>query len=249
MSKKNGGYGSRLYTITQNKYIRSILELVYPPAPFVNIIPTMKRKIIKNVVFKPENRILDIGSGLSKGPGRWLWQGNLNDVTLVRLDICEGPNIDIVADATNLPVDIGLFDVVVLQAVPEHVEDIYKLFDSVKSVLKCGGVIYVEMPFLQGVHGDPSDYWRCTLNGLNKLTKPFELVVSGVSGGPLGSLIWLLSDLFSNLFSNKYLSFVIRFILRWTLSPFRYLDFLLYSTVASKRLASEYYILAKKSKC
>ncbi len=245
--KNTGGYKSRLYSITKNKSILSLLKNVYPPAPFVNVIPEFKKNAIRSIIFKDGNRILDIGSGLSKGPGKWLWNSKFKaSVEVIRLDICDGPNVDIVADATDLPDDIGVFDIVVLQAVPEHVEDIYKLFDSVKRVVKCGGYIYVEMPFLQGVHGDPSDYWRCTLDGLKYLTKPFSPVFIGVSGGPLGSIIWIISDLFSNLLSYKLPSLLLRFFVRWVLAPCRYFDLLIYRSKATQRLACEYYILVKR---
>ena len=36
-------------------------------------------------------------------------------------------------------------------------------------VLKPGGYIYSEVPFLQGFHADPDDYQRYTLQGLKIL--------------------------------------------------------------------------------
>jgi hypothetical protein len=47
-----------------------------------------------------------------------------SEMKIVRLDIVSGPNIDHAADATDFPGDIGEFDAVILQSVPEHVKDI-----------------------------------------------------------------------------------------------------------------------------
>jgi hypothetical protein len=246
-SGQGGGFGARITTFSNNKILRKILRAIYPPAPFINIILSRERKLIKSAVFPNGARVLDVGAGLAKGPGSWLWDPlYLAKVEIVRLDICDGQNIDIVADATNLPKDIGLFDSVILQSVPEHVENISMLFQQVTSVLKNGGVLYIEMPFLQGVHGDPSDFWRATIPGLAHLVSPCKIIMAGVSGGPFGSLIWIISDLLSNISQSKGLNSLVRFVLRWILAPFRVFDILLLNTEAAKRLACEYYCLVKK---
>lgn len=247
IASPGGGFGSRIFRMTKSKTLLSIASLVYPPTPFLNVIPKNCRRDIHAAIFCKGYRVLDVGSGITKGPGDWLWTASRDpSVTIVRLDIIDGPGIDIVADATDLP-DIGKFDAVVLQSVPEHVRDIGKLFKSIKAVLKTGGIIYVEMPFLQGVHGDPYDFWRCTLDGLETIIGSPKVVLKGVSGGPIGALIWIVSDLVSNITPYKTINFLLRFIVRWVLAVFRYLDFILYKTQASQRLACEYYILSQNN--
>ena len=248
MNSKNnqsGGYGSRILRISNKKITQAILKKCYPPAPFVNCISRDHRKLIEKYIFKDGNRVLDVGSGLVKGPGAWLWNKRPN-CQIIRMDICEGEDVDIVADATNPPRDIGKFDAIVMQSVPEHVLEIDKLFFEMKLLLKVDGYLYIEMPFMQGVHADPDDYWRATPEGLSQLVKPMRVIAFGVSGGPIGSLIWIFSDLLSGITKLGYLNFGVRFLLRWAASPLRYLDIPLRRTRAASRLACENYILAKK---
>jgi SAM-dependent methyltransferase len=249
MINKNqkGGYKSQLHGMSQKKHLHLIFDLFYPPPPFINVIKNQDRLFIRDAIFKKGSRVLDIGSGISKGPGSWLWEECYNSgVEIIRLDIVSGPNIDYVADATDLPEDIGQFDAVILQSVPEHVKEIQKLFSEAIRVLKVGGYIYVEMPFLQGVHGDPSDYWRTTLDGLQELVYPCNVIKAGVSGGPIGAIVWIFSDFISNITKWNSLNFFLRFFSRWIFSPLRYFDILLRSTKSANRLASENFCLARK---
>jgi len=244
---EKGGFRSRVRHMSSNALIQKIINVIFPPPPFLNIISKKDRKEIKKLIFRKNARVLDVGAGISKGPGSWLWK-NIGDteVKILRLDIVAGPGIDFVADATDMPNEIGEFDAVILQSVPEHVLDIKKIFSESIRILKPGGVIYIEMPFLQGVHGDPNDYWRLTLDGLIELLKPCVMVKSGVSGGPLGSIVWIISDLVSNMSPWTAPNSFLRFISRWVLSPFRYIDLLIPKTKAANRLACENYYLGKK---
>jgi SAM-dependent methyltransferase len=250
-SKLTGGFGSRIILASKNKAIRKLIQAIYPPAPFVNVIKTDHKEFIKLQVFGDRKTVLEIGSGLSKGPGSWLWNGknkNYDDKYITRLDIVSGENIDIVADATNLPATLGSFDSIVLQSVPEHIENTQLLTKNIDKHLKKGGIVYIECPFLQGVHGDPDDYYRFTLQGLRKIFPYYEVMLQGVSGGPVGGLVWLICDLLSNITPYSKLNTAIRFFTRWILSPLRYLDYLLRCTKSAERLASEYFILLKKIK-
>ena len=245
---QGGGYGSRLNSY-RNSFLRAFLQIVYPPAPFFNIINRAEKLKIRSNLFgnTGDLNVLDIGSGLTKGPGSWLWQ-NQPKLRVTCVDIVEGPNIDVVADATDLPFKDKSYDSVVLQSIIEHVEDKKSLIDECVRVLKPGGYIYIEMPFLQGLHGDPSDFWRMTQNGLRSelSDRNIQLVSEGVSGGPVGTLIWLVSDLVSNLSGINTLNLLIRFFVRWLLAPLKYLDFVIRDTRAAPRTACEVYFLGTR---
>jgi SAM-dependent methyltransferase len=246
MGVTGGGFGSRVLGVN-NTILRAFQRMIYPPAPFVNIISKQDRKFIGGEIFKSGHSILDVGSGLSKGPGSWLWKSQANGVKITTLDIVPGPNIDIVADILNLPRDFPKFDVVVLQSVPEHIMEINLLFQVVDRIVKPSGLVYVEMPFLQGVHGDPDDYWRCTIRAFDYLLPNFEILRSGASGGPFGAIIWIVTDLVSNVLRIKTVNLLLRFVLRWFFAPFRYCDWFLKGTKAMDRLASENFVLLIKS--
>jgi len=243
-----GGYGNLKYKKFKYSFVTFFLKIIFPPPPFLNCINKNTKLFIKNRIFQKNAKILDIGSGISKGPGNWLWKNNVTDksIIILRMDIVDAVNVDIVCDATSMPKDLVNFSSVILQSVPEHVADIKMLISESKRILKPGGYIYIEMPFLQGVHGDPFDYWRLTPEGLKLLVFPYFVISSGVSGGPIGSLIWLISDLLSNLSKSKYFNLIIRFSLRWLLSPLRIIDFAIVNSKASSKIGCEYFILAQK---
>jgi SAM-dependent methyltransferase len=242
---KGGGFKSQLGGI-KSKFVRLLLSAIYPPPPFVNIINKDDRNIILESIFQKGKTILDIGSGISKGPGGWLWKNIPEGSTIRTMDIVDGPGIDIVADVLNLPEDFSKYDAVVLQSVPEHISDIFLLFKEVDRILRPGGFVYIEMPFLQGVHGDPNDFWRCTTAAFSVLLPNYSVIRIGQSGGPIGSIIWIFCDLLSNLTKFGNLNMAIRFLIRWILAPFRYFDHLVKYTPATERLASENFILVQK---
>ncbi|MDB2690364.1 hypothetical protein OAS88_05060 [Planktomarina temperata] len=70
---QGGGYGSRIEGYS-NPFLRAFLQIVYPPAPFFNIINQAEKQKIRSNIFgnTGDLNVLDIGSGLTKGPGAWL---------------------------------------------------------------------------------------------------------------------------------------------------------------------------------
>src|SRR5919204_2960475 len=85
---------------------------------------------------------------------------------VVNLDIAPAPGIHVVGLAEALPFRDGVFDGVVFQAVLEHVRDASAALNEIARVLRPGGSVFVEVPFIQGYHAAPSDYRRFTVNGL-----------------------------------------------------------------------------------
>jgi SAM-dependent methyltransferase len=243
-----GGYGSRIIEFKRKyRFLGSIFEAIYPPGTVLNTMPVRILDEIKGTLFgSGEKRVLNIGCGSALGCGRRLWFG-VDKRNVLNVDIEQGPGVDMILDAHRLPFENESYDSVIMQAVIEHLHSPALAVDEALRVLKTGGHLYLEVPFLQGFHADPHDYQRYTQMGLVKLTENFgKVVASGVSVGPICSLIWIARDFFSNLTRFKFFNYGVRFILSWLMAPFRYLDYLVYSTNAADRLACEYYILLKK---
>lgn len=243
-----GGYGSKMIGLKEKyPFVKGLINFLYPPMPTLNTIPGKTLEGIKQKLFADgAHKVLNIGCGSMVGCGRRLWT-NVNTSNILNVDIENGPGVDMVADAHALPFDDSSFDVVIMQAVIEHLHSPQLAVAEALRVLKHNGYLYLEVPFLQGFHADPYDYQRYTMVGLQNLTEKFSKMIDcNVSVGPFCSIIWIVRDLFSNLTGVAVINQGIRFVISWILAPFRYLDFLVYSTRASKRLACEYYILVQK---
>lgn len=96
----------------------------------------------------------------------------------------------LLADIHQIPFEDGSFDGVVLQAVLEHVLDPVRAVAEVHRVLRPGGVVYAETPFLQHVHAGAHDFTRFTHLGHRRLFRQFEEIESGPASGPGSALAW-----------------------------------------------------------
>lgn len=88
-------------------------------------------------------------------------------------------NIDYNYDINDLKFKENTFDIIVCNAVLEHVETPIKAIKELYRVLKNNGVIWVEVPFNQPYHPSPHDYWRVTLSGLKIWMDKFIEISSG----------------------------------------------------------------------
>ncbi len=83
-----------------------------------------------------------------------------------------------------------------MQAVLEHVLDPALVADEVYRVLKDGGVVYAETPFMQQVHEGAYDFQRFTITGHRWLFRRFEQIDIGPLKGPGITLAWSLKYFF-----------------------------------------------------
>jgi SAM-dependent methyltransferase len=66
------------------------------------------------------------------------------------------------------------FDAAVCWSVLEHIPRPQAAIAEIYRVLKPGGLIWVQLPFLFPYHGGPRDYWRVTPSGLRVWMEDFE---------------------------------------------------------------------------
>jgi SAM-dependent methyltransferase len=71
------------------------------------------------------------------------------------------------------------FNAVVCWSVLEHVPDPARAIAELRRVLRPGGLIWVQVPFLFPYHADPHDYWRTTPNGLRIWMRGFDEIHCG----------------------------------------------------------------------
>lgn len=108
------------------------------------------------------------------------------------LDIMPSDGVDVVGDGEELPLVSGSIDLIIAQALLEHVPDPMRIIAEAWRVLRPAGLIYVNVPFLQPYHYGPLDYRRYPLTGLVEVMKAFETIETGVAAGPASALsaVW-----------------------------------------------------------
>ncbi len=95
-------------------------------------------------------------------------------------------HIDIVQDLNQpLQIEDNQFDTALLSDVLEHIREPQKLINEVFRILKPGGKLILNVPFMYWLHEDPYDYFRFTSYGLVYLLKSsgFEIVKLEEYGG------------------------------------------------------------------
>jgi SAM-dependent methyltransferase len=140
---------------------RSTTTLVHDPGASRN--PPSKQ-LVHDLRLFPDGLVLNVGSGDSV----------IVADNLVNLEICRYPATDVVADAHALPFADESFDAVFSQSVLEHVKDPFGCAREMTRVLKPGGALHADVPFLAPFHGYPDHYFNPSMNGLRRLFAGLE---------------------------------------------------------------------------
>jgi len=129
--------------------------------------------------------VLDIGCN-----DRWVQQCLPNSVDYIGLDYLSKSSgyhscVDLYGDAHKLPMADGCVDVVVLFDVLEHLEYVDVALDEIFRVLKEGGCVLIQVPFIYPIHDAPYDFTRLTEFGWIKLLeeKGFVEITTERRGG------------------------------------------------------------------
>jgi len=183
-------------------------------------------QLISNI---KQPKILIIGGSID-GKGITAFKQQLPAGTiLVESDVAHGPNTNIILDAHQIPFKDHSFDLVIAQAVLEHVLDPFQCVKEIHRVLKPQGRIYAETPFMQQVHGGKFDFHRFTHLGHRRLFRYFSEEKSGIIAGAGSSLAWSLLYFITSFArskkGDKILSYLGSFLVFWL----KYFD-LLYSS-------------------
>ncbi len=110
-------------------------------------------------------RVLDVGCGVK--PYLPFFASVASEY--VGVDVVETPEADVVGFVEDLPLDDGIFDLVLCTQVLEHCEDPAKAVKELRRVTAPGGRVLASTHGVQVYHPSPHDYWRWTHEGLAKL--------------------------------------------------------------------------------
>ncbi len=109
---------------------------------------------------------------------------------VVYADVDVSADVDLYCDAHEIPFTDQSIDAVVATAVLEHVIYPERVAAEIHRVLKVGGLLYSELPFMQQVHEGAYDFTRYTLSGHRRLFNGFRELDSGMVAGPGTALAW-----------------------------------------------------------
>lgn len=115
--------------------------------------------------------------------------------TVIGFDVYGSPLTHFIADAHQIPLPDASVDAVVIQAVLEHVLDPQAVVAEIWRVLRPGGLVYAETPFLQQVHAGAYDFTRFTASGHRWLFRAFEEIAAGSVAGPGTQMLWSVDHL------------------------------------------------------
>lgn len=169
------------------------------------------------------------------------------DIELIETDVSFGPRTALICDGHDIPFADDAVDGVVAQAVLEHVVDPHAVAEEIHRVLRPGGLVYAETPFMQQMHGGRYDFERFSYWGHRRLFRRFEEVDSGIACGPAMALAWSWRHFLGSFARSRLMRHALNFVASLTsfwLLPF---DRILIHRPAAIPAASGYYFMGRKS--
>lgn len=125
--------------------------------------------------------VVDLGGGDRRHP----------DTRVLNLEYLPYRAVDLFGDGLCLPIASQSVDLVLSQAVLEHVTRPEKAVDEIFRILKPGGQVYADFAFMQPLHAVPHHYFNVTPQGASFLFKEFDTIDQGTYGGSRDTLAWI----------------------------------------------------------
>ena len=158
--------------------------------PIFDVRATRTRDEIAALLRQAEGPVLQIGSRAQRLDTVTLtWRKRFAGTPFVGLDLAPGDNVDVVADITEdadaLRRKLGLapFGFILCLHVLEHVRQPWRAADNIVALLKPGGLVFIQVPWVQAFHAYPDDYWRISLSGLEQLFPGLDFIDMFYTGG------------------------------------------------------------------
>lgn len=148
---------------------------------------------LAEILAHPARRYADIGAGLREAVCE----------NCVYLEVYPSISTDIIVEpGAALPFNTASLDGVGCFAVLEHVRRPWETAQEIARIVKPGGKVFIDWPFLQPVHGFPSHYYNATREGLRSIfSDNFEVthLFTGKHEGPDYTISWILRQFISRI--------------------------------------------------
>lgn len=178
----------------------------------------------------PQPKILVIGAG-----------DTTLDGPVTYTDVAFGKNVQCIADAHDLPFEDASFDACTVCAVLEHVADPQRCVAEIVRVLRPGGYVFSETPFMQPVHMGAHDFTRFSYLGHRRLFRQFDDIQSGIAGGPCAAAGLALRYALTSLTNRPSMHKWLKMLGLLVTYPFRWLDRISLSHASAYDSASAFY--------
>jgi SAM-dependent methyltransferase len=180
--------------VRRSRFNGALRRLIHPanttaPANVARMLELLRTDLQNdNATASRGPRILVIGGGT---PGDGLAELYADPaVDLISFDVYASPVVQFIGDGHAIPLTDGCVDGVVIQAVLEHVLEPAVVVKEIFRVLRSGGIVYADSPFLQQVHEGAYDFTRFTDSGHRYLFRSFDWIDSGSVAGAGTALRW-----------------------------------------------------------
>jgi len=133
--------------------------------------------------YAPAGPVLEVGSYDVNGTVRPL----LPKQGYVGVDLQVGPGVDVIVDACTM--DLTGFNTVVCTEALEHIRKPWLAVERMYAALNAGGLVIITWCFQFPIHNYPSDYFRCTPDGLFSLLEDVgfkDIRIDTEGNGPVG---------------------------------------------------------------
>lgn len=183
--------------------------------------------------------------GLLSGDKRILNAGSSSvryGTNCVNIDIQPKPDVDVLCDIHELPDSLGDFDAIVCNAALQYCQNPGKVAKEFYRVLKPGGLLFVDAPWVQPYCPDTPDRFRFSEDALRSLFADFEIIEIGPSIRPGSAFVMLGVHIAGSLTANKYVNSVLRRVATLILYPFRGIR-----TSDASKTAGALYMICRRS--
>lgn len=192
----------------------------------------------------PDRVVVNLGAGVE----RVYQQAFAGYHSLVRVGLPHSGHVDAFADAHQLPIRDHSVDLFLSASVLEHVQNPEQAVAEMGRVVRHGGLVYAEIPFLRAYHMVPHDYQRYTISGIEALfdRHGFDRVEKGICSGPFTAWGLLFRDAIVVVTPTRALKVAMRFLLSWLVQPFKHLDYLVEEATWATYQACNFYYLGRR---